>query len=249
MNKKNKDNNIIYGTHSVIEAIKANINIHKIFIKKGNNNFRIKEIIKMAKKNEILICYVQNNIFNKLNNKNHQNIFAYISPILFSNIELLLPSLYEKKINPLLLILDGITDIRNFGAILRTAVCMGVHGIIISKKNSAPINDDVIKISSGAIFNIPICKEINLKKTIFFLKKSGIYIIATSNKGNQYINKENFTIPIAIILGNEENGISKDCLNISDKQLKIPIYGNIKSLNVSISCSIILYEVIRQRYL
>lgn len=249
MKKDNNHNSIIYGIRPLIEAIKSGKNINKIFIKKGNNNLRIKEILKLANFNKIPIYNVTINSFNKLKNKNHQGIFAYISPILFNNIELLLPSLYEQRINPLLLILDGITDIRNFGAILRTAVCMGVNAIIIKKKNSAAINDDVIKISSGAIFNIPICKELNLKKTILFLKESGIHIIATSNKCNKYLHKTNLTIPIAIILGNEKTGISKDCLNLSDTQLKIPIYGKIESFNVSISCSIILYEVIRQRYL
>lgn len=249
MKQINAHNYIIYGIHALLEAIKVGQEINKIFIKEGNNNFRIKKIMQLAKKNAIPIYQIKRHDFYKLKNKNHQGIFAYISPIKFNKIELLLPLLYEQHINPLLLILDGITDIRNFGAILRTAVCMGVNAIIISNKNSAPINDDVIKISSGAIFNIPICKEKNLKETILFLKSSGIYIIATSNKVNEYINKQNFTIPIAVILGSEKDGISNEYLNLSDKQLKIPIYGNIDSLNVSISCSIILYEIIRQRYL
>ena len=184
---------------------------------------------------------------NRLTKKNHQGVFAFISPIDFYNIEDVIPNLYEEGKSPLILILDRITDVRNFGAITRTAECSNVDCIIVPEQNSAAINSDAMKTSSGALNNIKICRTWNLKMTLQMLKDSGIQIVSCTEKTNNKIYSVNYQIPTAIILGSEENGISSEFLKFSDEKVKIPILGNIESLNVSVACGVILYEIVRQR--
>ncbi|WP_185869846.1 23S rRNA (guanosine(2251)-2'-O)-methyltransferase RlmB [Blattabacterium cuenoti] len=240
---------IIYGIHPLIEAIQSKKNIRKIFFHKEliqvSNAY--KKLINISKKENIIIQTVPKQKFHKLKNKNHQGVFGIISPIKTYSIVDLLPVFYENGKNPLLIILDRITDVRNFGSIIRTAVCAGVDAIIIPNKNTAHIGSDSIKTSSGALFKIPICKEKSIKNTIELLINYGLKIVSATEKSNIDWYNIDFSGPTALILGNEEKGISPIYLEISCEKAKIPVIEGISSLNVSVACGIILYEVFRQR--
>ena len=237
----------IFGTRAVIEAINKGKNIEKVFIKTGLNNELYQQLISLIKENEIAFQFVPLEKINRITRKNHQGVLAFISPIEFTSIEMLLPVLFEKGREPLLLILDQITDVRNFGAIVRSAECAGVDAVIIPEKGMARIGADAIKTSAGALHHVPVCKVTNLYRTIQFLKESGIQIVAATEKANIIYTGGNFKIPVAIVVGSEESGISQAILNIADQQLKIPLFGNIESLNVSVSAALMIYEAVRQR--
>jgi len=242
---KNKE--AIFGIRPIIEVIKSGKTIDKLFIQKGLHNESFAILWKLVRENRINYKHVPVEKMNRLTKKNHQGVFAFISPIDFYNIEDVIPNLYEEGKSPLILILDRITDVRNFGAIARTAECSNVDCIIVPEQNSAAINSDAMKTSSGALNNIKICRTWNLKMTLQMLKDSGIQIVSCTEKTNNKIYSVNYQIPTAIILGSEENGISSEFLNFSDEKVKIPILGNIESLNVSVACGVILYEIVRQR--
>ena len=242
---KNKE--AIFGIRPIIEVIKSGKTIDKLFIQKGLHNESFAILWKLVRENRINYKHVPVEKMNRLTKKNHQGVFAFISPIDFYNIEDVIPNLYEEGKSPLILILDRITDVRNFGAIARTAECSGVDCIIVPEQNSAAINSDAMKTSSGALNNIKICRTWNLKMTLQMLKDSGIQIVSCTEKTNNKIYSVNYQIPTAVILGSEENGISSEFLNFSDEKVKIPILGNIESLNVSVACGVILYEIVRQR--
>jgi 23S rRNA (guanosine2251-2'-O)-methyltransferase len=240
--------NYIYGIHPVIEAISSGKNIDKIYIQKGLNGVKYTRIKEIIKKYKISFQLVPREKLRSLTLKNHQGVFAFISPIEFYNIDELLPILYKKGKNPLLLILDKITDVRNFGSIVRTAECGGVDAILIPSKGSTLISSDAIKASSGALLNIPICKELDLYKSLLLLKKYGIQLVAATEKSNTTFYEVDFSIPIAFLIGNEQYGINSSYLSITDKQVKLPMLGKISSMNVSVVCGILIYEVIRNRY-
>ena len=242
---KNKE--AIFGIRPIIEVIKSGKTIDKLFIQKGLHNESFAILWKLVRENRINYKHVPVEKMNRLTKKNHQGVFAFISPIDFYNIEDVIPNLYEEGKSPLILILDRITDVRNFGAIARTAECANVDCIIVPEQNSAAINSDAMKTSSGALNNIKICRTWNLKMTLQMLKDSGIQIVSCTEKTNNKIYSVNYQIPTAIILGSEENGISNEFLKFSDEKVKIPILGNIESLNVSVACGVILYEIVRQR--
>ena len=241
------EQNYIFGIRPIIEAIESGKTIDKLFIQKGLHNDLFILLWKLVRVKRINYKHVPLEKINRLTKKNHQGVFAFISPIDFHNIEDLLPTIYEKGKIPLILVLDRITDIRNFGAIARTAVCAGVDTILIPEKNAAANNADAIKTSAGALHSINVCRTWNMKLALQFMKDSGIQIIACTEKTQNNIYKPNYTIPSAIIIGSEENGISKDLLEISDIKAKIPMYGKISSLNVSVATGVILYEAIKQR--
>ncbi len=242
---KNKE--AIFGIRPIIEVIKSGKTIDKLFIQKGLHNESFAILWKLVRENRINYKHVPVEKMNRLTKKNHQGVFAFISPIDFYNIEDVILNLYEEGKSPLILILDRITDVRNFGAIARTAECSNVDCIIVPEQNSAAINSDAMKTSSGALNNIKICRTWNLKMTLQMLKDSGIQIVSCTEKTNNKIYSVNYQIPTAIILGSEENGISSEFLKFSDEKVKIPILGNIESLNVSVACGVILYEIVRQR--
>ena len=242
---KNKES--IFGIRPIIELIKSGKTIDKLFIQKGLHNESFAILWKLVRENRINYKHVPVEKMNRLTKKNHQGVFAFISPIDFYNIEDVIPNLYEEGKSPLILILDRITDVRNFGAIARTAECSNVDCIIVPEQNSAAINSDAMKTSSGALNNIKICRTWNLKMTLQMLKDSGIQIVSCTEKTNNKIYSVNYQIPTAIILGSEENGISSKFLKLSDEKVKIPTLGNIESLNVSVACGVILYEIVRQR--
>ena len=242
-----KNDDLIFGIRPVIEAINAGKEIEKLLIQKDIRGPLITELRKTIKKNKVPFSHVPVQKLNIITRKNHQGVVGFISPIETSNIEMVVPTIFEEGKTPFLLILDRVNDVRNFGAICRTAECAGVDAVIIPKKGSAQINADAIKTSTGAIHRIPICKVNNLINTIQFLKDSGIKIVACSEKTDDLIYTPDYKEPVAIIMGNEENGITSDLLKMSDHRAKIPMQGDIASLNVSVASGIILYEALKQR--
>ncbi len=237
----------IYGIRAIIESIKSGENIDKIFLQKGLKGELFHKLEQLIKKEQLNASYVPIEKLNRLSKKNHQGAVAQIAPITFYNIEELVLNVIESGKTPLFLLLDQLSDVRNFGAIIRTAECTGVSGIIIQKKGGAPVNGDTVKTSAGAIFKIPICKVDHIKDAVFYLQASGIKVIAATEKTDQLLYNISFNDPCAIIMGSEDRGINPSVLNIVDEKAKLPILGEIESLNVSVACGAFLYEVVRQR--
>jgi len=237
----------VYGIRAVLEAIEANQPINKVFVQKGLKGDLFKELESAARKNAISLSYVPVEKLNRLTRNNHQGAVAQISPIAFHDFEALVEKVIAKEEQPLFLMLDGVSDVRNFGAIIRTAECSGVHGIIIPKNGAAPITDDTIKTSAGAAFNVPIAKVDHLKDAIFYLQSSGIVVTGATEKADDEVYGMDFNKPTAIIMGSEDKGISPSILNVIDHKAKLPLLGKIGSLNVSVACGVFLYEVVRQR--
>lgn len=238
---------LIFGIYPVLEAIKSNVTIHKLYIQKGSTHPKINEIVLALEKSDVSISYVPTEKLDKLTRSNHQGIVAQSSPVSFFNIEELVEAVLEKKKAPLFLVLDQLSDVRNFGAIIRTAECTAVDGIIIQKKGGAPVSGDTVKTSAGAIFKVPIVKVDHIKDAIFYLQGSGIKVIAATEKADQTVYKLNLTDPVAIVLGSEGKGVSRSILNLVDEKAALPVLGEINSLNVSVACGAILYEIVRQR--
>ena len=250
MNRESRETpnqDFIYGAWPVMEALKASKEFEKVLIQHGLRNEVIKEVISELKHLDIPFQFVPIEKLNRVTRKNHQGIIAYLSPITFSRIEQVLPAIYEKGEDPFLLILDKITDVRNFGAILRTASCTGVHAVVIPVKGSALLNSDTVKSSAGAIYTLPICRSENLKDSIEYLKNSGLKILAATEKGEEVYYNEKLTGPVALIMGSEGEGISPEYLKRSDLLVRIPMKGTIDSLNVSVAAGVLLYEIFRQR--
>lgn len=244
---KEKNENIIFGTRAVIEAINAGKEVDKVFIQDRLTNELISELKKLVRDHKIPFQFVPVEKLNRLTTKNHQGVVAYFSAVTYYKIEDVLPSVFEQGKVPLFIILDRITDVRNFGAIARSAECAGAHAIIIPSRGAAQVNGDAIKTSAGALHKIPVCREDNLKDTIEYLKESGVQIVACTEKTESYYYSIDLTSPTAIIMGSEEDGISGEYIRRSDHKAKIPLMGEIGSLNVSVASGIILYEAVRQR--
>lgn len=243
----NKKSDIIYGIRTVIEAIKSGQHMERVFIQKSLKGDLYKELMLELHQTSTPISKVPVERINKFTKKNHQGVVALISPVQYHSLEHLVPRLYEEGKNPLILILDEITDIRNFGAIARTAECLGVHGIVIPSRGGAQINEDAVKTSAGAFNYLPVCREKNLLDAVRFLKESGIAIISCTEKTKTTLDKVNFSGPSAIIMGSEENGISEELMGLSNEIAKVPMTGSIESLNVGVAAGMALYEVQRQR--
>ena len=248
-NRDKEDNleNLIFGTRAVIEAISAGKEIDKIIIQKGLSNQLYSELRKAIKDLDIPIQIVPPEKISRITTKNHQGVLAFVSQITYYEVEDLLTDTFEKGKVPLVLILDRITDVRNFGAIARSADCAGVDFIVIPSRGAAQINADAVKTSAGALNRMKVCRVDNLKNSIEYLKESGLQIIACHEKTTSYHFNADLTKPSAIIMGSEENGISNEYLKRSDMQVKIPMVGNIASLNVSVATGVILFEAIKQR--
>lgn len=242
-----KETTTIFGLRAVMEALQNNQSIDKIYIQKGLSGHLFQELQQHISSKEYNISYVPIEKLNKLVKGNHQGIVAKISPIEFKSLEEIVPKTLEKDTAPLFLLLDQIDDVRNFGAIIRTAECCGVDAIIIPKKGGAPITSDTVKTSAGAIFNIPIIKVEHIKDAIYFMQSSGIKVIAATEKTSDLLYSKDFSQPIAIVMGNEGKGITDSVLKIVDGKAKLPMKGTIGSLNVSVACGAFLYEVLRQR--
>lgn len=237
----------IYGLHPVTEALKSGKEIDRILFKKGLQGSFSAELLQLAKEYHIPFQFVPQEKLDRITRKNHQGVIALISQISYSSLENLVQMVYENGKTPLFLILDGITDVRNFGAISRTAECSGADGIIVPLAGSAQINEEAVRTSAGALMRIPVCREKSLKSTANFLKESGIALVAAT----EHAEKEYFSVdlsgPLAIIMGSEEKGISNDLLRACDHMVKIPMIGEISSLNVSVAAGVLLFDVVRQR--
>ena len=237
----------IFGIRAIIEAINAEKTIDKVFLQKGLNGDLFSELESLLNRNSINKSYVPVEKLNRLTKGNHQGAVAQISPIAFHDIETLVSNVVDSGKTPLFLLLEQLSDVRNFGAIIRTAECTGVDGIIVQKKGGAPVNGDTIKTSAGAVFKIPICKVDHIKDAVFYMQASGIKVIAATEKTNNTLYDVSFKEPCAIIMGSEGRGINPSILKVSDNKAKLPLLGDIESLNVSVACGAFLYEVVRQR--
>ena len=242
-----KEQTLIYGIRSVKEAIESEKSLNRVYIQRGLKGASAFDLIKTLNKNNIEISYVPIEKLNRFTLKNHQGVVATIAPIKFLSIDEMSKIIENKKDYCQILILDQISDVRNFGAIIRTAECTAVDCIIIQSSGSAPVNGDTIKTSSGAVFNVPICKVSHIKDAIYLLKQLKIKIYGASEKAEKNIYHTNFKSSQAIIMGSEGKGLSKSILDLCDELIKIPLLGKIESLNVSVACGTILYEIVRQR--
>lgn len=238
----------IYGIRAVIEAIDSDKSIDKVFIQKGLKGDLFNELGTLIRKHGINTSYVPIEKLNRLTKNNHQGVVANISPIVFYSLEALVEDVISKKETPLFLLLDQLSDVRNFGAIIRTAECTGVDGIIIQKKGAAPVTADTIKTSAGAAFKVPIAKVDHIKDAVFYLQASGIQVVAATEKTKSTVYDVSFKEPCAIVMGSEDRGVSPSVLKAADKSAKLPLLGEIDSLNVSVACAVFLYEVVRQRH-
>ncbi|WP_291968088.1 23S rRNA (guanosine(2251)-2'-O)-methyltransferase RlmB [Maribacter sp.] len=237
----------IYGLRAIIEAVNSNEEIDKVFLQKGLKGDLMKELEGLLRRNEINMVYVPIEKLNRLTKNNHQGAVANISPIAFHTLENLVERVNEKEGPALFLLLDQLSDVRNFGAIIRTAECTGVNGIIVQKKGAAPVTADTIKTSAGAAYRVPIAKVDHLKDAVFYLQASGIKVVSATEKTDDSVYDVPFTDSIAIVMGAEDRGITPSILKASDYRAKLPLLGEIESLNVSVACAVFLYEAVRQR--
>jgi 23S rRNA (guanosine2251-2'-O)-methyltransferase len=237
----------IYGIRAVIEAINSGEAIDKVFMQKGLKGELFRELEGILRKNGVSTAYVPIEKLNRLSKNNHQGVIANISPISFYTIENLVEKVLSKKKIPLFLLLDQLSDVRNFGATIRTAECTGVDGIIIQKKGAAPVTADTIKTSAGAAFKVPIAKVDHIKDAVYYLQASGIAVTVATEKTNHTIYDVSFKEPCAIVMGSEDKGVSPTVIKAADQVAKLPLLGEIESLNVSVACAVFLYEVVRQR--
>lgn len=237
----------IYGIHAVMEAIRADEPINKVYLQKGIKGDLFKSLETLVRKKRLVVSYVPVERLNKLTKNNHQGAVALISPVAFKNFEDIVEQVLQKQELPFFLLLDGISDVRNFGAIVRTAECCGVDAIVVPKNGSAPINADAVKTSAGAAFKIPITKVDHLKDAVFYLQSSGVKIVAATEKTDTLVYDISLNESLAVIMGSEGSGISPSLLKLADHSAKLPVLGEIESLNVSVACGVFLYEVVRQR--
>jgi 23S rRNA (guanosine2251-2'-O)-methyltransferase len=242
-----QETDFIFGIRAVLEAIRSGKEIDKVLIRKGLSGELFQELFSEIKSYNILFSYIPDEKLNRITRKNHQGVIAFISPITYHSLENLVPSLFEQGKTPFLLMLDSLTDVRNIGAIARTAECAGVHSIIVPEKGSAQINADAVKTSAGALHYMPFCRVKSLVNTVKYLKDCGIQVISATEKANKDYFMAKLTEPLAIVLGAEDTGISPDLLRLSDSLFRIPILGQIESLNVSAAASVMMYEVVKQR--
>lgn len=242
-----KNKNSIFGIRAVMEAIKAGKDIDKVLIQRGLSGPLVKELHQLNKECGIPYQFLPVEKFKQWNSKNHQGVVAILSEITYQDIENILPGIYESGTDPFILILDQISDVRNFGAIARTAECAGIHAILIPEKGIAAINADAIKASAGALHKIPVCRVRSLAAATELLKENGLQIAAASEKASKSYDSISYVGPTAIIMGSEEKGISEQLLKIADHLIGIPLMGSIESLNVSVATGIILYEGVRQK--
>ena len=243
---KPESKDIVFGIQSVLETLRAGKEIDKILVQRELGSL---EVLEFARMRGVPVQKVPSEKLDRITRKNHQGVIAFVSAINYAKLENVVADVYEKGQVPLLLVLDRITDVRNFGAIARTAECTGVHAIVIPTKGAAQINADAMKTSSGALNFLPVCREENLYLTIKYLQNSGIQVVACSEKLSKNMYEIDFTVPTAIIMGSEEDGISEELLRSVDELATIPMTGRVGSLNVSVATGVVLYEALRKRML
>lgn len=241
-----KQNKLIYGTHSLLEALDAGKDIDKIFIRRGLKTDETQRIIALARERIIPVQQVPVEKLDRLTQKNHQGVVAFLAEIEYTQLEQLIPMIYEEGRMPFFVVLDGITDVRNFGAIARTAECAGVDAIIIPDRGSVSVTGDAIKTSAGALHRLPVCRVDSISRSIRLLQENGIKVVTASEKASKVYTDEALVPPLAIVMGSEEFGPSDDTIRLSDTLTRIPQVGAIGSLNVSVAAGIMIYEVLRQ---
>ncbi len=240
---------MLFGIRAAMEAINSEKEIEKVLIRKGLTGPLYNELFDLIREKDVQYQFVPKEKIDALDQRNNQGVVAMIAPIPYQEIEDVLPQIMAEGKNPLILVLDQITDVRNFGAIARSAECAGVQAIVIPFKNSAKVTPDAIKTSAGALYNIPVCRVQNLKTLVRSLKKEGLRVVAATEKGEKMYTEADFTLATAVIMGSEDVGIDDALLRLADEQVKIPILGSIESLNVSVAASLMIYEAVRQRNL
>lgn len=245
--KPNQSADFIYGTRAVIESIEAGKEVDKILLQKDLKNELILELMSLAKAHSVPVQKVPVEKLNRLTKKNHQGVVAYLSSVVYASLDNVISEAYSKGETPLLIILDRVTDVRNIGAIARTAECAGAHAIVVPSRGTAQLGADAMKTSAGALNHIAVCRVENLKTTIKEIQANGISVIACSEKADILVYEADLTAPTAIMMGSEEDGISPEYMKLADGHVKLPINGQIESLNVSVASGIIIYEVLRQR--
>jgi len=238
---------MIFGTRAVIEAVQAGKDVDKILMRRDLQNDLSRELFRAVKETNITLQRVPQEKLDRLTRKNHQGVIAFISAVTYSKLENIVPALYEEGKNPCIVLLDGVTDVRNFGAIARTCECAGVNALVIPAHNSVSVNADAVKTSAGALLTLPVCKEASITEAIRYLKNCGYRVIAATERAKNNYTAIDYTVPVAFVLGGEDRGISMDNLRICDEMAMIPVAGNIASLNVSTAAAVLLYEAVRQR--
>ena len=244
-----KSTDILFGIRPLTEAIEAGKTIDKVLIQKGLQGDLAKEALNLTRTHDIPVQFVPAQKLNRITQKNHQGVITYISPVEFQDLENVILQVFEEGRTPLLMILDRITDVRNFGAIARTAECHGVDAVVIPQKGAAQLNEDAVKTSAGALMQLNVCKVASISDTLKTLKNYGIRLVAASEKASELPEEVDLTQPTALIMGSEEDGVHPELLRYTEHQLQIPMTGKIASLNVSVAAGILLYETLRQRRL
>lgn len=238
---------VVFGIRAVIEAIESGKQVDKVLMKKDLGGELARELLSVTREYNVPVQRVPVERINKLTRKNHQGVIAFMAAVDYYHVDDIVPALYDEGINPLVVVLDGVTDVRNFGAIARTCECAGVNCIVIPERNSVSVNADAVKTSAGALNYLPVCRERNLVKAVQYLRDSDFKVMGASEKTDLNYTKVDFTGPVAIVLGAEDTGISTDVLKLCDTLVAIPEFGQINSLNVSVAGGIMIYEVVRQR--
>jgi len=242
-----KNEQLIFGIHAVREALDAGKELDRVLLKRGEGSDLIRQLQKELRERKVPVQWVPQEKLNRITRKNHQGVVAWLSHVSYQRIESVLPMIYESGNDPFIIILDGISDVRNFGAIARTAECAGVHAMVIPASGSAAINEDAIKTSAGALHRMNVCRHESLDTVLRFLKESGLKTVAATEKAEQIMFGADLTGPVALVMGSEEKGISPSILRQADSLVSIPMLGKIASLNVSVAAGILMYECIRQR--
>ena len=240
---------MIFGVRAVLEALDAGKEIDKILIKHDIQSELSRELFAALKGRTIPVQRVPVEKLNRITRKNHQGVIAFISAVEYASVETVVPTLFEEGKNPLLVLLDGITDVRNFGSIARTCDCAGVDAVIIPMHGSVTVNADAVKTSAGALHTLPVCREKNITETLKYLKASGLRIVCATERGKMNYTHSDFNAPVCIVMGAEDTGIPAEHLALCDDWVSIPQYGRIESLNVSVATAVVLYECVRQRHL
>jgi len=242
-----KGDRIIFGIHAVLEAVDAGKELDRVLVRRGTGSDLFKKLMGELRRRDIPVQLVPVEKLNRVTGKNHQGVVAWLSEITYSDITSVIPTVFEAGEDPLILLLDGVSDVRNFGAIARSAECAGVHALVIPTSGSAAINADAIKTSAGALHRIPVCRHRDLLTVARFLRESGLKLFAATEKATDTLYESDMKGPAGIIMGSEERGISPALLKNVDQLVSIPMRGSIASLNVSVAAGIILFEMIRQR--
>lgn len=242
-----KESDCIYGLRPVIEAIRAGKQIDRLLIRQGLQGALYHELMTEVREHKVAFQIVPLERIELVTRKNHQGVLAWLSLIEFQSIEMLLPMIFEKGEDPLIIALNGVSDVRNFGAIVRSAECLGAHAVVIPAKGSARITADAVKTSAGALHTLPVCRESSIVKAVQFMKESGLKVITAVEKSGDIVSETDLSGPLVVIMGSEDKGISPELTALADRQVRIPMKGGISSLNVSVAAGIILYEIARQR--